>query len=162
MMRYLAFIFILLFPFFKSSASSLTHCQSLPFKIEGNTIILPGTDNPKAPVIYFFKNKSLQSVWIDHPIAKNPGVSAGWSSYLRSSHWSALVLNKKNFAVSCVMIQPGKVVPLHCASILDVCTPSHMTTKTPLKGNYWLAEDKPWESFLKAIEKRGVIISDHS
>jgi hypothetical protein len=154
-MRSLSLIFILLFIFSKSNAAT-PECLPLSPKIENKNIILPGTEDPKNSVVYFFKNKSLQSVLIDHPLKNNPGMNAGWSSYLRPDHWSALVLNKKEFAVSCVMIQPGKVVTLDCSTIIDVCTPHIISSKTPLKGNYWLSEDKPWDGFLKTMEKRGV------
>jgi hypothetical protein len=131
------------------------NCIPVPFKTEGKNIVLPGTQDSKKSVVYFFQNKSLQSIWIDHPVQNNPGMSAGWASYLRSGNWSAIVLNKKNFSVSCSMIQPGKVEPMDCSKILSICTPQNMSTAKPLNGNAWLAEDKKWDGFIKALEKRG-------
>jgi hypothetical protein len=116
--------------------------------------VLTGSQDPKVSIVYFFQNKSLQSLWLDHPEQNNRGVSAGWSSYLRPGNWSALVLNKKNFNISCSMIQPGKVETLDCGKTLLVCAPQNMTTTKPLNGNYWLVEDKKWNAFLQALDKR--------
>lgn len=137
------------------TASASDSCIPAPIKIENNEIILLGNPLPKTTQIYFFKNKSSQSVFIDHSVA-NPGASAGWSSYLRPENWSAITLNKKNFAVRCVMIQPGKLVTLNCSHTITICTPKNVETKTKLKGSYWLAEDKNWEGLVKALEKRGI------
>jgi len=131
-------------------------CVPVPFKIEGKNIILPGAEHSKTSVVYFFQNKSLQSLWIDHIDQTGRGMNAGWGSYIRPSHWSALVLNKKSFSVTCSMIQPDKVEPLDCSKTLAVCAPQNIVTPTPLEGNYWLAEDKNWDNFLHALEKRGV------
>lgn len=134
-------------------------CDPVNFKIDNKNIILPGSPSPKQSIVYFFKNKSNSSIWIDHPMTNNPGVSAGWSSYIRPGHWSALVLNKKNFAVSCAMIQPGKVVYMNCSATLDVCAPSNLTSEKVLNGNFWLAEDKPYDAFINVLTKRGIKIN---
>jgi hypothetical protein len=131
-------------------------CIPVSFKLEGKNILLPGPDHQKTSVVYFLQNKSLQSLWIDHPDQKRRGVSAGFASYLRPGNWSAVVLNKKNFSVSCSMIQPGKVEPLDCSKTLSICAAQNITTEKPLEGNFWLTEDKTWESFLHALGKRGV------
>lgn len=153
--------YIMFFLWATAHAAAVTpsSCNPVDFKVEHNDIILSGTpQQPKTSQIYFFTNKSKQSIFIDHPVS-NPGASAGWSSYIRPGNWSALVLNKKNFAVRCVMIQPGKVVNLNCSETISVCAPKTITSKKTLKGNFWLAEDKPWDVFLKAMEKRGVTFS---
>lgn len=156
-MRFIIF-FILLIAYLPTTFAAEPKCINVPLTIEGNNITLPGTPNPKAPIIYFFQNKSLQSLWIDHPDREHRGASAGWASYLRPGNWSAIVLNKKNFSVSCSMIQPGKVVPLNCAKTLSVCTFQNITSAKPLEGNYWLAEDKKWESVLHILKKREIDI----
>lgn len=150
----------MIFLFASSMAYSSTplpeSCAPVPFKIENNNIVLSSQpDQPKTSQIYFITNYSQQSIFIDHP-SSNPGASAGWSSYLRSGHWSALALNKKSFAIQCAMIQPGKVVMLNCSKTIRICAPKNLTTKNRIKGNYWLAEDKEWEGFVKALSKRGV------
>jgi hypothetical protein len=136
--------------------AAVPQCSPVSFKLEGKNILLPGPQHSKTPLIYFFQNKSLQSVWIAHPYLKNRGVSAGWASYLRPGNWSAVVLNKKNFSVSCSMIQPDKVEPLDCSKTLSICVPQNIVTAAPLEGNYWLADDKKWGEFLQTLEKRGV------
>lgn len=153
------FIFFVLFLLSAMSyaAPTVDSCVPTTYKIDGNNIILPGSPEAKKSHIYIFTNKSPRGVFIDHPV-QNPGASAGWSSYVRPANWSAIVLNKKNFAVRCVMIQPGKVVTLNCSDTISVCSPN-VTTKTPLKGNAWLVEDKSWEDLVKVFEKRGIMIT---
>lgn len=133
-------------------------CTPVKIKIENNTILFPDVLQSKTSQIYFFKNNSLQSIFIDR-VNKNPGASAGWSTYLRPGNWAALAINQKNFAISCVMVRPGKVIPLNCSRTLFVCTPQNVVTRTPLKGNYWLAEDKSWEGLLKLLRKKNIKIN---
>lgn len=133
-------------------------CTPVKIKIENNIIIFPDVLQPNTSQIYFFKNNSPQSIFIDR-VNKNPGASAGWSTYLRPGNWAVLAINQKNFAVSCVMIQPGRVIPLNCSRTLFVCIPQNIVTLTPLKGNYWLVEDKPWEGLLKTLQKKNIKIN---
>lgn len=132
-------------------------CLPVPIKKVGNDIVLLTSPPPKTSWIYFFKNVSSKSTFIDHPTGK--GASAGWSSYLRSDRWSALALNKSNFTIHCSTIEPGSVVPLDCSKVITVCMPKNPITKSPLKGNFWLVEDKPWEGFIKGLEGRGVTLN---
>ena len=129
-------------------------CTSILYTSQEKNIILPGSADAKTPVIYFFQNKSLQSVWIDHP--EHRGASAGWASYLRPGNWSAIVLNKKNFSVSCSMIQPGKVEPLDCSKTLYVCKTFHKMINVRSLANSWLVEDKKPDDFLRILTKKGL------
>lgn len=132
-------------------------CTSIPFSVQNNIFILPGASKQNRIQIYFFQNKSHQGIWLDHPQEKNPGMSAGWSSYIRPHNWSAIIINKSNFALSCASIQPGKVVYLDCSKVLGVCTPGHIILNKKMNGNSWLAEDKDWDSFLRTLQRRGVL-----
>jgi hypothetical protein len=151
------FAIILLFTTWLSTAfANPSDCIPVPLTVQEKNITLPGAQDAKTPVVYFFQNKSLQSVWIDHPDQSRRGVSAGWASYLRPGNWSALVLNKKNFSVSCSMIQPGKVEALDCSKTLSICQPQNITSPKPFQGNSWLAEDKKWEAFVKLLQKKNI------
>jgi hypothetical protein len=132
-------------------------CISVPYTTQEKNITLPGTLDPKTPVVYFFQNKSLQSVWIDHVDPKRRGASAGWASYLRPGNWSAIVLNKKNFSISCAMIQPGKVEYLDCSKTLYICKPQGKMLSPHLFANSWLIEDKNQDVFLRILLKKGIL-----
>lgn len=133
-------------------------CEPAPSKKDGNNIILIGNTEQKSTQLYFFNNTSEKSIFIDHP-SDNPGASAGWSTYLRPGNWAALALNKKNFAIHCSMITPGHVVTLNCSETIAVFSPKQVTYATKLKGSYWLAEDKNWETVMKVLEKKGIALS---
>ena len=132
-------------------------CVPMEMKSENKEIILPGADEPHTNKLYIFKNLSAKSIWLDHPVL-HPSVSAGWSSYLRMGHSSALLVNRKNFNLSCAVIQPGKLEYLDCAKVVSICIPKDVIYQSSRKGTYWLAEDKPWDDLLKALAKRGVDI----
>ncbi len=138
-------------------AAEKNFCTPLTNLSQNKEIILPGPDDPKGIKIYFFTNKTSQSIWIDHPVER-PSASAGWSSYLRKENSSALLVNRKDFAISCAVIAPGKVDYLDCAKAISVCVADKVTVASSRKGTYWLAEDKSWDELLKALNKRGVQI----
>ncbi len=150
------FLAITLTWFGSSFAANNPNCTPVPTKKVGDDIVLLVNPPPKTSLIYFFTNQSAKSLFIDHPSSR--GANAGWSSYLRPGQWSALALNKSNFTVRCSAIEPGKVVSLDCSKTIYVCTPKNPVITSPLKGNFWLTEDKKWEAFMKALEGRGVIL----
>lgn len=131
------------------------HCIPLNIKSENKEITLPGPDKPRAMQLYFFKNITEKSIWLDHPIP-HPSASGGWSSYLRAGRSSVLLVNRKNFHLSCAVIQPGKVEYLDCAKVISVCESKNAVIKSSRKGTYWLAEDKPWDELMKVLNTRGV------
>lgn len=158
-MRKLVFIPLFILAFGLSQiVSAATPVSCVPVKMisENKNIMLAGPEKSAPSQIYFFKNTTKQAIWIDHPT--NRSMNAGWSSYVRPGNWSAFLLNRKAFAISCTVIQPGKVDTLECAKAISVCMPKQVTFKTSPKGTYWLAEDKSWEEIVKAVEKRGVTL----
>ncbi len=136
---------------------SNTICQTMKIQSQDKNIFL-NTSGAEGSLIYFVKNASEKSIWLDHPV-KNASASAGWSSYLRPGNWSAILVDKKSFELSCALIQPGKVDSLNCSQSLSICNPSHVIFMSNRKGSYWLTEDKSWKEFIKALVKRGVKIN---
>ncbi len=132
-------------------------CAPVDTKSQDKIIFLPGPTAGTAQ-IYFLKNISKHSIWIDHPV-KNAPVSAGWSSYLRPGNWSAFLLTQKDFAISCVAIRPGKVDYLDCAQEISVCAPTNLKFNPARKSSYWLVEDKPLDDLVKALQNRGVSVT---
>ncbi len=137
-------------------AADKVACTSLKIKAQDKSITLPGKSTPQ---IYFLKNTSEKSVWIDHPVKRSAGASAGWAAYVSPGSWSALVIYKKGFALTCATIQPGKVDYLDCSHIISICTPPQVKDTARFKSSHWLSENKTWDELLKALEKRGVVFS---
>jgi hypothetical protein len=141
---------------FSLAAPAPLTCIPVKTKVVNHNLVLEGVSaSAPAGQIYFFKNNSQKSLWIDR-LGKQASASAGWASYIRPHNWSALFLNKKEFTLSCAVIQPGKVDYVNCGQVLTVCTPSHTTLTTSRKGSFWLVEDKPWDAFVALLAKRGV------
>lgn len=136
-----------------SFAANEFSCTPVEVKSENKNIILPGPDQARTTKIYFIQNVSKQSLWLDHP-NEGRSASAGWSSYSRPNRWSAILLNRKNFAISCAVINPGKVDYQNCAKVINVCMPKDFTYESKRKGSFWLVEDKSKDDLLKALEKK--------
>jgi hypothetical protein len=136
-------------------AGSMSLCTLAKIKVQNKNILLPAVDGVKK--VYFIQNVQAKGLWIDHPVA-HPSASAGWSSYVRAGNWSALVVDRKDFAISCAVIQPGKVEYQDCIHAISVCSPKEVLFKSTTKGTYWLAEDKPLDELIKVASKRGVTI----
>ncbi|MCD6039422.1 MAG: hypothetical protein K0S27_822 [Gammaproteobacteria bacterium] len=127
-------------------------CAPIKIQIENNNLILPGSPQAGASQLFFFKNNSPQSLFIDRA-NKNSSTNVGWSTYLRPGNWAALALHQKNITISCVMVQPGKVIPLNCSRTLFVCASPQPMISPPSKRTTWLIEDKSWEELAKKIVK---------
>ncbi|EKD73984.1 MAG: hypothetical protein ACD_45C00118G0005 [uncultured bacterium] len=155
-MRYSLFIFLMLHSLAVLAVEQVI-CEPVMLKSQNKNIVLPGVEQSRMMQVYFFKNISAHSIWLDHP--EHRSANAGWSSYLRPGHSSALLVNRKNFSMSCAVIKPGKVEYLDCAKEIILCTPKEVTMTTkPRKGTYWLVEDKAWDDLIKSLAKRGVEI----
>jgi hypothetical protein len=128
-------------------------CTTLKLKSVNKNVVLEGNG---ASEIYFLKNHTQKSIWIDHPNKHLGTANAGWSSYLTPGHSSAILIDKKDFALSCEVIHPGKVDYLDCAQALTICKPQHVTYTTARKGSFWLVEDKPADEMQKDLTKRGI------
>lgn len=156
-MRKIFIGFIILFSMAGISvASPALKCVSVAAKAQNKNILLPGVDDAHTTQIYFIKNISSQSLWLDHPVehAKTGSGAGSTSSYLRPGQWSAILLNRKNYALSCAEIQPGKVAYQDCLKAISVCAPQQFTYESKRKGSYWLAEDQSWDDLAKNIGKR--------
>lgn len=121
-------------------------------KVDNKNIILPGAEVKGNSKIYFIQNTSHQSLWIDHPV-DHPSATAGWSSYLLSSKWSAIVVDK-NFIISCAVIHPGTVDYQNCSKVISVFVPKKVNTYPKRKGAYWLIENQSQDDLLKALEPK--------
>ncbi|MDR3478937.1 MAG: hypothetical protein P4M14_13015 [Gammaproteobacteria bacterium] len=135
----------------KAVVASTLSCAPIKSKPQDQNILLPGANSQGLPQLYLLKNISSKSVWLDHT-AKKPSMSAGWSSYLRPGNGSAILLDKKDFSLTCSLIEPGKVVSLKCGQAISVCVAKPLLTKR--KGSYWLIEDKPWNDLLTTLSKK--------
>jgi hypothetical protein len=132
-------------------AVSAVACAPIKAKIQDQNIVLDGAGSDGLSQLYLLKNTSSKSIWIDH-VGKKASANAGWSSYLRPGNGSALLLDKKDFSLTCSLIEPGKVVSVKCAQAITVCVTKSISTKR--KGSFWLMEDKPWDELLKALSKK--------
>ncbi len=149
---------LVLFSLSFNAFATQVSCTPMAIKSQNKVIVLPGpADDTNATTVYFFKNTTSQSIWIDHPVEK-ASASAGWSSYLRPGNSSALLVNRKNFSISCDVIKPGHVVTLDCEKSVSICTVKQVTVSAKRKGTYWLVEDKSWDELLSALKKRGIQI----
>lgn len=149
------FLGLLLFIFSVNSIGLTTHrCYPVQLKTDHKNIILSVDETHKSP-IFFIYNLSNQSLWLDHPTEKK-GVSAGWASYLRKNKWSALFLDRKNFAISCAVIEPGAVNYKDCTLYISVCSFPNAKYESKRKGSYWLGEDKDLNTLFSNLAKRGV------
>lgn len=140
----------------QSAWATSPHCVSVEVTIEKKNIILPGVTSTKASQIYFLHNISPKSLWIDHPQEGKQSLKAGWSSFVQPDRWSAILINKKEFAINCAVIEPGKVNYQNCSKTITVCMPKDAKYDSKRKGSYWLAEDKSYEDLIVALEKRGI------
>lgn len=159
-MRKILYVFLLCVSSVCFAANDFT-CAPLEVKMQNKNIILPGVDEPRTTKIYFLQNVSNQSLWLDHPV-DHPSASAGWSSYSLPGKWSAILLNRKNFAISCAVINPGKVDYQDCSKVISVCTSKNAVFDSKRKGSYWLAENLTKDDMLKILEKRGVVFHEKS
>jgi len=108
--------------------------------------------------LYLFHNISDNSFWLNHPLTKDPGASAGWGSEIGAGNWSALAISNdmKNFAINCSTFGDAGVDYLNCEEVIKSCKIEKAAFNSGDSGSYWVAEDKPLQDLIEAIKGRGI------
>ena len=129
--------------------------------MKSNLLILHAANNSH-PHLYLFYNKSTKNLLLEHPHVHR-GASAGWSSELKAKHWSAFLVNRPNFAISCATMKKNYHVSANenCTELLKVCHyRSFKTKKGNLQGTFWVAENAPLLKIQKTMRQRRLMISE--
>ncbi|MBA2650454.1 MAG: hypothetical protein H0U75_12835 [Legionella sp.] len=132
-----------------------TGCE--PLEIKGESLIL----NPKKTDLIFIHNMTKMDIWITHPV-RNPSASAGWSSRLQSDNWSALVVSKKSFELTCIESKPGHEQQIPCEGAIAACRWNHVRKSAKSKGTFWGAENKSLSALKAAVGARGFVLKQKS
>lgn len=108
--------------------------------------------------VYLIKNTSLTKIWVNHE-TEDASASAGWAIELQPGKWSALMLDKQSFELSCVELKPGAEQIISCQSVLQICQVQHVQYTSDSKGSYWAAENLGIDSLWDSLEKRGITLN---
>jgi hypothetical protein len=152
-MRVFTFIYCLLFSFCVMAESTLpSGCQAVA--VQGDSVTLKAKKNS----LFFIHNLSVTDMWLTHPIT-DPGASAGWTTRLQASKWSALALMKGPFIINCVESRPGHEQEVPCKGLIAVC--KWIEVKIPKNSKsttFWAAEDMSLSGLTAAVGDRGFVI----
>lgn len=126
-------------------------CQSVA--VQGETLTLQA----KKKSLFLIHNIIDNDLWITHPVT-DPGASAGWSSRLQSDNWSALVIEKGPFILSCIESRPGHEQQIPCEGTLVVCKWKKVKIPSANTGDFWASEDVSLEALKTAIGGKGFVL----
>lgn len=132
-------------------------CTAESYEYNGKNLIL-GEDSAEQS-LFLFHNISDKEFWLNHPVTKDPGASAGWASSLEAGNWSALTISGpiEDFSITCAtMNEDGKLNYLECRNVLRACRVNNPDFKSGDSGSYWVAEDKSLDDLIKTINSRGI------
>ena len=135
----------------------LAHNQNTGAKAKGNKLILNAKSNKKVTWVYVIENKSKKTIYINHP-ADHPGTaSAGWGTRLDAQKWTAIMLDRPNFAITCqngLTGNPQSVVA--CKKVLKVSRFKPHSNNTNKQGSYWIGENQSLDKLLQTLNVRGI------
>ena len=123
-------------------------CQ--PIAVQEESVVLKA----KQSLLVLVHNLSNSDLWITHPVS-DPNTSAGWSSHLESGNWSALVVDKDPFELSCIESKPGHEQQIPCAGVLGVCEWTTVKLPAQLKGTFWGGENMSLTALTTYLGGRG-------
>ncbi len=141
--------------------SAFTHealpkgCQ--PIQVAGESLVLKA----KKTDLIFIQNLTSNDMWITHPVVE-ANASAGWTSRLESDNWTALVVNKKNFALNCIESKPGHEHQISCEGAIAVCRWKAPKIPADQKGTFWVSENLTLSALKAAVGARGFVLSRDS
>lgn len=132
-------------------------CVTKNYEFNGKNLVL--TEDSSKQSLFLFNNISDTDFWLNHPVTKNPGASAGWASSLEPGNWSALNISGvlENFEITCAtMNEDGKLNYLDCRNAIKTCRVKDPVFDSDSSGSYWVAEDKSLDELIKTIKSRGI------
>ena len=129
-------------------------CVAQGYEFKDNNLVLNESSSKQS--LYLFHNISDKSFWLNHPVTKDPGASAGWGSELNTDNWSAIAMNSDKFEINCTILGTGEVKDLNCKEVVKVCKFEKPVFNTENSGSFWVAEDKPLSNLIDAIKSRGI------
>ena len=135
-------------------------CTAESYEFKGNNLVLSEISSKQS--LYLFHNISDKDFWLNHPLTKDPGASAGWASSLSHGKWSALTINgttakTENFELTCsTMEQSGKTNYLDCRNVVKTCRIKNPVFNSEDSGSYWVAENKSLTNLVSDIKNRGI------
>jgi hypothetical protein len=101
---------------------------------------------------------STLDLWVTHPI-KEPDLSAGWSSRLQAGHWSALLVNDRQFELVCMESIPGHEQQVPCAGLLAICQWPKVSSPKAETATFWAGEDLSLSELTAHIGSRGFVLT---
>jgi len=128
-----------------------------PVTIQGESVML----SAKNPLLVIIHNVSNTDLWITHPVSE-PSTNAGWSSHLQAGNWSALVLDKESFELSCIESKPGHEQQVPCNGVVSVCQWSKATMTQEAAGTYWAGENMTLAALMSHLGSRGIVLPTSS
>jgi hypothetical protein len=151
-MRIFYFFVIVSLSFFSHAESTLPKgCEAIP--VQKASVALKA----KHGQLVFIHNISEYDLWITHPVASQ-GASAGWTSRLQKDNWSALVIDKPSFVLSCIESKPGHEQQIPCAGAIALCQWKKVKITKKEPGSFWVSEDLSLKGLRAAIGSRGYVV----
>lgn len=150
--------YVLLIIFFCGTAQAtplLLSCNKKSIQWQKNTVELNvNIASSRRQPIYLFKNISPSTITITH-VVPHPSASAGWPTTLDSHHYTALALDRKNFAITCYISNSNQVIP--CKKVLRICEATHPRFTKKQSGSYWIVENaKSYSELVILAKKRNI------
>lgn len=161
-MKFKMLLWLLLF--FSTAIFAVEHfpsqCRVSGLRFTGKSISLY-SQHTAMPRLYVIHNISKHSLWITHESKSGRGMSAGWASSLHANHWSAILIGRRQFSLICqYQRKSGGVMNTSCRRVIRICQFSHVYTKNPIGGDYWVAENVVYHALVPRIRHRGFVIGD--
>ena len=128
------------------------------FPASCNPLVVPKESvllKTKEPLLVLVHNVSSGDLWITHPVTE-PNASAGWSSHLETGNWSALVVDKAAFELSCIESKPGHEQQVPCAGVIAVC--EWHKIKIPSRGTFWAGENMTLAALTSHLGNQGYVL----
>ncbi len=127
--------------------------QAVSF-VKQNAVL--SNSKPDQPALFILHNVAQQDFWLSHPVDP-ASASAGWGTFIKQNNWSAIMINSKDFTITCSKTAPGELQSLNCKDALTACQLQSANIPSNSAGNYWVIENSSYRDMLAALRKRRLL-----
>jgi hypothetical protein len=143
----------------KDNAKNPLGCQNVGYQFDLNIVKLMPYEVSAKQSMYFFYNKSNQSIRLYHMRYEDSVQSTRLNNEIKPSEWGVLSTSEKQVKFLCAIQSKDNVYGsvVNCEEVIKVCEFPKVKYGLNNTGNYWLIDSTTRGSALSAVVRYGII-----
>ena len=132
-------------------------CKDNSVTFSGDYVYLGTEPSSHKYRVYVLNNISHSQILMDHPPPPNTQSNNGLATNLEANTWSAILVDKDHFELTCKEDYAGELVKVPCSEVVRACELAVSPVMLSSRGLYWITTNRGSKSSLfSGIREQGI------